>query len=147
VTSFGESYLRVRHSSHSRRTSLPIPIRTRIRAHIRRDPQRRNWFNVPSHPRQQPPLLNHRHLPSLQRAHPRMSCSSLPSYHSSPGLGPYPYGQQYPGLLPTPPVYPGQLQQQQAPPPPYGRGVGGREEIILVSDDHVLTLRMALPGQ
>jgi hypothetical protein len=75
-----------------------------------------------------------------------MSRSSLPSYHShsSPGPGPYPYGQQYPGQLPTPPVYPG---QQQVPPPPYGRGVGGREEIILVSDDRVLTLRMALPGQ
>jgi hypothetical protein len=44
------------------------------------------------------------------------------------------------------PVYPGQ-QQQMPPPPPHERGVGGREEIILVSDDRVLTLRMALPGQ
>ena len=29
----------------------------------------------------------------------------------------------------------------------HGRGVSGHEEIILVSDGRVLTLRMALPGQ
>ena len=42
------------------------------------------------------------------------------------------------------PMYPG----QPPPPPaqPYGRAAG-REEIIFVSDDRVLTLRMALPGQ
>jgi hypothetical protein len=87
-------------------------------------------------------------LPSLQQAYPRMSRSSLSgsSYDGSPGPGPYPYGQQYPGQLPAPSC-PDQQQQQQAPPPPHGRGVGGREEIILVSDDRVLTLRMALPGQ
>jgi hypothetical protein len=87
--------------------------------------------------------------PSLQQAYPRMSRSSLSGslYNGCPGPGPYPYRQQYPGQLPTPQVYPGQLRQQQAPPPPYGRGVGGREEIILVSDDRVLALRMALPGQ
>jgi hypothetical protein len=40
--------------------------------------------------------------------------------------------EQYPKQLPTPPVYPGQLQQQQQQQqqPPYGRRVGGREEII-----------------
>ncbi|KAF8268770.1 CNH domain-containing protein [Lactarius quietus] len=83
--------------------------------------------------------------PSLQQAYPRMSRSSLSSYNGSPGQSPYAAygGQQYPGQLPTPPVYPGQPPLQ----PPYGRGVGGREEIILVSDDRVLTLRMALPGQ
>ena len=95
--------------------------------------------------------------PSLQQAYPRMSRSSLSSYNNgNPGGGggfashadsAFPaYGQQpvsaYPGLLPTPPVYPG-----QQPPLLYGHGVGGREQIILVSDDRVLTLRMALPGQ
>ena len=94
--------------------------------------------------------------PSLQQAYPRMSRSSLSSYNGSGSFGhanapyggghsSYPaYGQSpvsvYPGQLPTPPVYPGQQQQ-------HGPGVGGREEIILVSDDRVLTLRMALPGQ
>ena len=48
----------------------------------------------------------------------------------------------YPGQLPTQPVYPGQQV-----PPSYGRGMGSREEIILVSDDRVLRLRMALAGQ
>ncbi|KAH9042293.1 CNH-domain-containing protein [Lactarius hengduanensis] len=98
--------------------------------------------------------------PSLQQAYTRMSRSSLSSYNGSSSFGhgnapPYPhnafnghtsfpaYGQPYPGQLPTPPVYPG-----QQPPPPYGpNGGGGREEIILVSDDRVLTLRMALLGQ
>lgn len=98
--------------------------------------------------------------PSPQQAYQRMSRSSLSSYNgSSAGHANVPYGAHafnghssfpaygqppmpvYPGQLPTPPVYPGQ------PPPPYGGGVGGREEIILVSDDRVLTLRMALPGQ
>ncbi|KAH9072338.1 CNH-domain-containing protein [Lactarius deliciosus] len=104
--------------------------------------------------------------PSLQQAYTRMSRSSLSSYNGSSSFGhgnapPYAsgphgafnghtsfpaYGQPpmpvYPGQLPTPPVYPG-----QQPPPPYGPNGGGREEIILVSDDRVLTLRMALPGQ
>ncbi|KAH9000096.1 CNH-domain-containing protein [Lactarius akahatsu] len=101
--------------------------------------------------------------PSLQQAYTRMSRSSLSSYNGSSSFGhgnapPYPhsafnghtsfpaYGQPpmpvYPGQLPTPPVYPG-----QQPPPPYGPNGGGREEIILVSDDRVLTLRMALLGQ
>jgi hypothetical protein len=98
--------------------------------------------------------------PSLQQAYPRMSRSSLTSYNghaNAPyggagaaynGHSSFPaYGQSmYPGQLPTPPVYPGQQQQQQLP-QTYGRGVGGREELILVSDDRVLTLRMALPGQ
>ena len=48
-------------TSHARPFSIPIPIRTGIRAHICRDPQRRNRLNVPSHPRQQPPPLIHRH--------------------------------------------------------------------------------------
>ncbi|KAI0042292.1 CNH-domain-containing protein [Auriscalpium vulgare] len=39
---------------------------------------------------------------------------------------------------PVPPVYPGAL--------PYGR-TAGRDEIILVSDDRVMTLRMTPPGQ
>ena len=107
--------------------------------------------------------------PSLQQAYPRMSRSSLSSYNGPAANAPQPYGAAaagsphaynghssfpaygqssplsvYPGQLPTPPVYPGQPQQQALP---YGRGVGGREEIILVSDDRVLTLRMALPGQ
>lgn len=102
--------------------------------------------------------------PSLQQAYTRMSRSSLSSYNGSSSFGhtnapPYAgaqgynghtsfpaYGQPpmpvYPGQLSTPPVYPG-----QQPPPPYGHNVGGREEIILVSDDRVLTLRMALLGQ
>jgi hypothetical protein len=73
--------------------------------------------------------------------------SSLSSYNGSPGPDPYLCGQQYPRQLLAPPVYPGQLQQQQAPPWPYGRDVGGCEEIILVLNDRVLTLRMALPSQ
>ncbi|KAI0251796.1 RhoGEF Rgf2 [Lactifluus subvellereus] len=44
------------------------------------------------------------------------------------------------------PLYPGQQPPPPPPPPPYGRAAG-REEIIFVSDDRVLTLRMALPGQ
>ena len=94
--------------------------------------------------------------PSLQQAYTRMSRSSLSSYNNGSVSGSsftshshssFPaYGQPpltvYPGQLPTPPGYPGQQPAQ-----PYGRGVGGREEIILVSDDRVLTLRMALPGQ
>jgi hypothetical protein len=93
----------------------------------------------------------------LQHAHSRHSQSSFSSsslYGTSSGFvhgnQPYPpsshgyngrtslpagYGQS-----PVPP-YPGQ------PPTSYGRAAG-REEIILVSDDRVLTLRMAaLPGQ
>ena len=94
--------------------------------------------------------------PSLRQAYTRMPRSSLLSYNNgSPGGSSFTlhshssfpaYGQQpltvYSGQLPTPPVYPG-----QQPPQPYGRGLGGREEIILVSDDPVLTLRMALPEQ
>ena len=88
--------------------------------------------------------------PSLQQAYPRMSRSSLSSYNGgggggSPGPGPGPYAayaqHQYPQL----PVYPAQQLPQQTL--HHGRGVGGHDEIILVSDDRVLTLRMALPGQ
>ncbi|KAN0129847.1 hypothetical protein V8E53_012319 [Lactarius tabidus] len=50
-----------------------------------------------------------------------------------------PPGPVYPGQLPTPPVYPG-----QQPRPPYGRCVDEHEEVILLSDNFVLTLRMAL---
>ena len=86
---------------------------------------------------------------SLQQAYPRMSRSSLSSYRrgssgGSPGPGPGPcaaYAQHgYPQL----PVYPAQQLQQTLQ---HGRGVSGHEEIMLVSDDRVLTLRMALPGQ
>ena len=90
--------------------------------------------------------------PSLQQAYPtRMSRSSLSSSYNSHSHSSFPaYGQQqqqppfgvYPG---QPPVYPAQQLQQQSP--QLGRGIGGREEIILVSDDRVLTLRMTLPGQ
>ena len=41
-------------------------------------------------------------------------------------------------------MYPAQQLPQQTL--QHGRGVGGHEEIILVSDDRVLTLRMALPA-
>jgi hypothetical protein len=79
-TSFGESYLHVRAGArlmYYPRLSIPIPIRTRIRAHIRRDPQRRNRLNVPSHPRQQPPLLIHRHATTGPPAHVAQLASVL----------------------------------------------------------------------
>ena len=85
--------------------------------------------------------------PSLQQAYLRISRSSLSSYSGggSPGPGPGPYAAYaqhgYPQLL----VYPAQQLPQQTL--QHGRGVSGHEEIILVSDDRVLTLRMALPGQ
>ena len=73
---------------------------------------------------------------------------SLSSYNGgggSPGPGPGPYAAYaqhgYPQLL----VYPAQELPQQTL--QRGRGVSGHEEIILVSDDRVLTLCMALPGQ
>ena len=58
-----------------------------------------------------------------------------PSSGSSPGPSPGPYAVSAQHL---------QLLQQTLQ---HGRGVSGHEEIILVSDDRVLTLRMALPGQ
>jgi hypothetical protein len=93
---------------------------------------------------------------SLQHAYSRHSHSSFSSYNTggfAPGNAPYSpsvhggyngraslpgaYGQS-----PPVPPYPG-----QPPASPYGHAAS-REEIILVSDDRVLTLRMtALPGQ
>ena len=92
----------------------------------------------------------------LQHSHSRHSQSSFSS--ATYGAGGFVHGNQQPyplsahgyngraslpgayGQSPVPP-YPGQ------PPTSYGRAAG-REEIILVSDDRVLTLRMAaLPGQ
>jgi hypothetical protein len=92
---------------------------------------------------------------SLQQAHPRHSQSSF----SSQSVSGFVHGNaQYP-----PAVYshnggraslPGSGTFVQSPvqmypgSTPYGRSTTGREEIILVSDDRVLTLRMAaLLGQ
>ena len=71
-----------------------------------------------------------------------LSRDVVPSFYGQQQQQPQsPFGV-YPG---KPPVYPAlQLQQQSTQ---LGRGVGGREEIILVSDDRVLTLRLTLPGQ
>ena len=91
---------------------------------------------------------------SLQQANPRQSQSSFSS-HSVSGFAQG--NAQYPSAvyshnggrssLPGAGVY-GKSPVQMYPgqPPPYGRAMG--REIILVSDDRVLTLRMAaLPGQ
>jgi len=93
---------------------------------------------------------------SLQHAYSRHSQGSFSSYSTSGfahGNTPYSPSAQggYNGRASLPgaygqsspvPPYPG-----QPPASPYGRAAG-REEIILVSDDRVLTLRMtALPGQ
>ena len=60
-TSFREFRPTFPNSTSHAPYSIPIPIRPSIRAHICRDPQRRNRLNVPSHPMQQPPLLIHGH--------------------------------------------------------------------------------------
>lgn len=90
---------------------------------------------------------------SLQQAHPRHSQSSFSS-HSVSGFA---HGNaQYPSSvyshdggrssLPGAGVYTQSPVQMYPGQTPYGRGTG--REIILVSDDRVLTLRMAaLPGQ
>jgi hypothetical protein len=94
---------------------------------------------------------------SLQQAHPRHSQSSF----SSQSVSGFAHGNaQYPATvyshsggrssLPGSGVYgqsPVQMYSGQQSPSSYGRTTG-REEIIFVSDDRVLTLRMAaLPGQ
>jgi hypothetical protein len=94
---------------------------------------------------------------SLQQAHPRHSQSSFSS-HSVSGFS-HGTAQYSPSVyshnggrssLSGTTVYgqsPVQMYSGQASPSSYGRTTG-REEIILVSDDRVLTLRMAaLPGQ
>jgi len=94
--------------------------------------------------------------PSMQRSHPRTSQSSFSSYNGSgfshvntPYVTPPPSYNGHsslPGVYSSSqlPMYPG---QPPPPAPPQYRRAPGREEIILVSDDRVLTLRMALPGQ
>jgi hypothetical protein len=91
---------------------------------------------------------------SLQQAYSRHSQSSFSSYSPSnfaQGNAPYPPATHgYNGRLSLPGAYGGQSPVSPypgQPSTPHGRA-GGREEIILVSDDRVLTLRMAaLPGQ
>ena len=94
---------------------------------------------------------------SLQHAYSRQSRGSFSSYtasgsaHGNAQYSPSVHGgynggrASLPGAYgqsPPVPPYPG-----QPPASPYGRAAS-REEIILVSDDRVLTLRMtALPGQ
>jgi len=89
---------------------------------------------------------------SLQQAHPRHSQSSFSSHSvsgfshaSSQYSSPPSYSSHNGGRssLPGAGVLYGQSPVQMYPPP-----YTGRDEIILVSDDRVLTLRMAaLPGQ
>ncbi len=91
---------------------------------------------------------------SLQQAYSRHSQSSFSSYSPSnfaQGNAPYPPATHgHNGRLSLPGAYGGQSPVSPypgQPSTPHGRA-GGREEIILVSDDRVLTLRMAaLPGQ
>ncbi|KAN0129795.1 hypothetical protein V8E53_012387 [Lactarius tabidus] len=109
-----------------------------------RDPQRQDGFVVAGHTGRQPgPRPTSRMLRNSLSSYNGSSTAygtayNYDGYSLSPAYG-QPPGPVYPGQLPTPPVYPG-----QQPRPPYGRCVDEHEEVILLSDNFVLTLRMAL---
>jgi hypothetical protein len=61
TSSVSRTCIRACNSPHGMSLSIPIPLRTCIRADLRRDPQRQNGLNVTTHSRRQPPLLIHGH--------------------------------------------------------------------------------------
>jgi len=90
-------------------------------------------------------------LSQSHRRHSQGSFSSFTRNGVTHGTSPYStpvHGYERTSLPGTYGQSPVQMYPvQPPPPPPYGR-TPGQEEIILVSDDRVLTLRMAaLPGQ